>query len=102
MRLLEGTDLRARMAQGAGAAALTASLNLATAERGTVGTHPLLFIAAVLTTSIVAGVAGGVVYFYTEPLRAKGGWRRTLGNVVTLLLFCAAAVGILSLAALTV
>ena len=38
-----------------------------------------------------AGGFGGAAYFALDPLRAAGGWRRTVANVLSLLAYCAAA-----------
>jgi hypothetical protein len=56
------------------------------------------FVAAV-AVSAVCGAALGAVYFFTEPMRAKGGLSRTFANVITLLSFGAAVIGLLLLAA---
>lgn len=56
---------------------------------------------ALLITCAVAGAGGGVVYFFTEPLRSRGGWRAGVANIGTGLAFCGLAIGFLTLAAVT-
>ena len=40
-----------------------------------------------------AGGCGGAVYFFTEGLRAQGGWRKTMANVSALLVYCLILLG---------
>jgi hypothetical protein len=56
------------------------------------------FVAAV-AVSAVCGSALGAIYYFTEPLRAKGGLSRTFANVIALLSFGAAVLGLLFLTA---
>ena len=89
-----GRTLKDRVWQGvryaAFASLFTAGPALLRGARGT-------FVVAV-AVSAVCGAALGAVYFFTEPIRAKGGLARTFANVITLLSFGAAAIGLLLLA----
>jgi len=60
----------------------------------------LTFVVAV-AVSAVCGSALGAIYYYTESIRAKGGLSRTFANVITLLAFAAAVLGVLFLAAVS-
>ena len=95
MSILDRTDLRARMVQGAAMAACTAVF---TSLGASMDSHPVTSRMLVIGCSGIAGALAGIVYFATEPIRAQGGWRRTSANVGTLLAFCAFTVGIVVLA----
>ena len=58
------------------------------------------FVVAV-AVSAVCGSALGAIYHHTESIRAKGGLSRTFANVITLLSFAAAVLGVLFLAAVS-
>ncbi len=46
---------------------------------------------AILFGSVsLGGAAGGAAYYATDHLRAVGGWRKTVANVVSLLVYCLA------------
>ncbi len=46
----------------------------------------------------IAGGVGGVVYYATDGLRTGGSWRKTLANVLTLLVYCFGALVLIYLA----
>src|SRR5215213_3127723 len=98
MRLIDRTDLSARMAQGAGAAVFLTIVNVAVRSAWGEGAPPVVGALGLLAASGGAGAVAGAVYYVTESLRSRGGWRKTTANVATLLAFCAAAVGLLLLA----
>jgi hypothetical protein len=97
MSILERTDLRARMVQGAAAAAVTSVFTVLGASVEV--SHPVAARGTAVVCSALAGSLAGIVYFLTESLRVVGGWRKSLANVVTLLAFCAFAIGFVGLAA---
>jgi hypothetical protein len=43
----------------------------------------------------VIGAGTGAVYYATDGLRAAGGWRKTVGNVTTLLSYALTVLGLL-------
>jgi len=36
---------------------------------------------------VIAGATGGVCYYATDVLRVRGGWRQTIANVVSILVY---------------
>ena len=56
---------------------------------------------AVLSAGVgLGGGVGGATYFALDTLRARGGWRKTIANVLSVLAYAAAAVGFLALGVL--
>jgi hypothetical protein len=89
-----GPTLKVRVWQGVRYAAFC---SLFTAGPALLRGEHLMFLAAV-ALSAACGAPLGAVYFFTEPIRAKGGLSRTFANVITLLSFGAAFFGLLILA----
>lgn len=89
-----GRTLKERVWQGV---RYSAFLSLFTAVPALLRGELLVFLAAVCVSAL-CGMALGAVYFFTEPIRAKGGPSRTFANVITMLSFCAAVIGLLVLA----
>ena len=90
---LHGAPLHTRFLQGAGlAAGLTVLRMFAVSTKFTVG--QLLF--GLVGISLGGGI-GGTVYYATDRLRVRGGMRRTLANVTSLLAYCFATIGIILL-----
>jgi hypothetical protein len=86
--LIERRDRRARMAQGAAAVTFLFVVNLVLQppELGT-GAATWGILALLFAVVAAAGAVGGVVYHATEPLRARGGWRGSLANILSLLAY---------------
>jgi len=82
-----GASLRTRIRQGVFLAVFMTVgrlvVGLASA-RGASITEILVLFGAVSS----GGATGGVTYYVTDPLRAAGGWRKTLANVLSLLVYC--------------
>ena len=93
---IHGAPLHTRMLQGAGLVALLTALRVV-AYRSTkdlsLGQLALLFGAA-----SAGGAIGGMAYYATDRWRVLGGWRRTTANVLSLLAYCFATIGIVGLA----
>jgi hypothetical protein len=96
MSILDRTDLRARMTQGALLAALTAVFTSSATSVDVL--QPIVARIVVIICSGLAGALAGIVYFYTDPIRLSGGWEKSLVNVATLLAFCVFAVAFVALA----
>jgi hypothetical protein len=86
------------MIQGASAVTLMGAVNLVVRQDQPTNARGKL---ALLLTCLVAGAGVGAVYFATESLRARGGWRAGVANVAAGLVYCGLAVGLLALAAVT-
>lgn len=77
-----------RMLQGVGIALLFISMLLLSAgDSPDADWHSLWFIKPLLITPL-AGALGGAFYYFMDHLRYKGGWRRALAYVLSLLGFC--------------
>ena len=87
--------LRTRMIQGAGIVVGFTAINLLI--RGGDLNAPAWLLIAVFAGLVVCGAAGGATYYATDSLRLRGGWRRTLANVASLLCYGLLAFGMLSL-----
>ncbi len=84
---VHGASLRRRVLQGVGlAVALTVFRLVAYAANP----HSFSFAQFTLLFGAVTigGAAGGMAYYGTDRLRVVGGWRRTLANVLALLVYC--------------
>ena len=94
-----GAPLHTRMIQGAVLVAFLMLLRLPTAVGESI---PLgLFLLAVAVVA-AGGAAGGAVYYATDPLRARGSWRRTFANVFSLLAYAGFTLGAFAVAVLLV
>src|SRR3982751_2447837 len=98
MSIFDRGDLRARMAQGAIAITIMGAVNLVIRQDLPIDARGKI---ALLLTCGIAGAASGAVYFATGPLRARGGWRAGVANVLAGLSYCGLAVGLLVLASVT-
>ena len=89
---LHSAALHTRFFQGAGLAAALTVLRMffAVSTKFTVG--QMLF--GLVGVSLGGGI-GGIVYYATDRLRVRGGVRRTLANVTSLLAYCFATIGLL-------
>ena len=65
---------------------------------GSLRTFKLRELMLLLGAVGIAGVVGGVCYYATDVLRVRGGWRRTLANVGSILVFGAVVVAVLLIA----
>jgi hypothetical protein len=83
-----------RFLQGAGLAGGLTALRLLPAV-GKGFTAGQVFVGLVAVS--LGGGLGGLVYYATNPLRVRGGARRTFANVVSLLAYCFATIGLLLL-----
>jgi len=83
-----------RFVQGAGLAGGLTALRLLPA----VGkTFTLVQVFVALAAVSLGGGLGGLVYYATDSLRVRGGMRRTFANVVSLLAYCFATIGLILL-----
>ena len=86
--------LLTRFLQGAGLAGGLTALRLVPAIGKSLSLGQV--VVGLVAVSLGGGV-GGVVYYATDPLRVRGGMRRTFANVLSLLVYCLATVGLLLL-----
>jgi hypothetical protein len=49
--------------------------------------HYGLWIISPLVVMMFGGACGGVVYFIMDVLRSHGGWKKTLANILTVLVY---------------
>ena len=91
---VEQTQLHVRMKQGALAAIACTIINVAVV-RPFEGGALVWQLLAVLVVAATAGAGAGAVYFFTQPVRSRGGWLGSFVNIVTLLAFGTCAVGLL-------
>jgi hypothetical protein len=90
-------SLLTRFWQGAALAAGLTTLRLVVSDRdGLASSHAALGLMAVA----FGGGVGGLVYYATDPLRVRGGARRTIANVISLLVYAFATLGALVLVGL--
>jgi hypothetical protein len=83
------------MLQGAGIIAFMCLFSLVSGDRdNSLSLGQRLMI---LPLASLGGAVGGAVYYWTDPLRARKGWHRTLANVLSILAYCAAAAGFIAL-----
>ncbi len=75
------------MLQGAGLAAFLTLFRLVLYSRRSGAPSVSEDLALILLAGAAGGVAG-LVYFATDTLREHSGWRRTMANVATLLIWC--------------
>lgn len=75
-----------RMGQGAGVALVLIVLFLASAGAGN-PEWPRFWMIRPLVIVPLAGALGGVFYYNMDHLRDRGGWRKVLANVLSLLVF---------------
>jgi len=59
--------------------------------------YSLVQLAVLFGAVASGGAAGGAVYYATDDLRAAGGWRKTLANVASLLVYCFATLLVVGL-----
>jgi len=83
-------SIGARILQGIGVS-LALTLLRALALHGLRGLH-VLDIAILFGAVAIAGAVGGACYYWTDWWRVRKGWRRTVANVSTILVFGLVAV----------
>jgi hypothetical protein len=81
------------MTQGAMMAFAWTLVSFTIFEKPEVSASQPLF-AGGLTAVAVGGGLGGAVYYATEGLRARGGWRKTLANVLSILAYAGFVFGV--------
>jgi len=86
--------LHTRFLQGGGLAGGLTALRMVPAIGKSFTLGQLLFALAAVS---LGGGLGGIVYYTTDPLRVRGGIRRTFANVVSLLAYCFATLGLIVL-----
>lgn len=83
---LHGASVTKRMLQGAGIAFVLIALFLISAGAGNPD-WPRFWMIRPLLIVPLAGALGGVFYFNMDHLRDRGGWRKVLANILSLLVY---------------
>lgn len=85
--------------KGMGIAVVLLVLAFAFLGRPNTGSNRWMVLPSILVP--LAGAFGGMVFYVTDPLRLKGGWRRTVADILSYMLylfivaaaFCIAVIG---------
>jgi hypothetical protein len=86
--MIHGAPLSTRVLQGMGLVAF-AMLARIIIYRG--AGLPLGGLAVAFVLASISGGVGGVVYYFTDGLRAAGGLAKTFANVISILAYCTVA-----------
>lgn len=90
-----GASLSTRVLQGTALALFLTAFQLlfGSQDKGLTGAQLFVLSAGVA----LGGGVGGAVYFALDGLRVRGGWRKTVANVLSLLAYAGSAVAFLAL-----
>jgi hypothetical protein len=86
--MIHGASLSTRVLQGMG---LVAFVMLARIILYRGAGLPLGELAVAFVLASISGGVGGVVYYFTDGLRAAGGLAKTFANVISILAYCIVA-----------
>ena len=92
---LHRAPLHTRVLQGIGLSVLLTAFRVSAYRSWRGMPAAVLFDFAI--TVVIAGAAGGVCYYATDVLPVRGGWRQTVANVVSILVYGFAAIAALFL-----